>query len=151
MEKIILKLDKAHYPQLLTRYTLKELKKKAINMALAQYKERPITRVMLYSCLNFLESDLEEMFPQSKTPEQIAKDKVEAAEEEAMYQEAIAEMEPYMVNGKQLLVDENGKESQEEACYPVWEDKKGNLKARIYHEGWDWIYPPKPEENEEND
>jgi len=63
MEKIILKLDEDNFPQLLSRYSLDAIKTMAINMALKQYSERPITAAMMYSCLATFESDLEEMFP----------------------------------------------------------------------------------------
>lgn len=62
VEKITLTLDKENYPQILSRYSLEALKIKAIDMAMAQYSERPVTEEMLYSVLSGLESDLEEMF-----------------------------------------------------------------------------------------
>jgi arsenate reductase-like glutaredoxin family protein len=62
MENITLKLDKENFPQLLGRYSPEKLKEMAVNMALKQYSERPITEEMLYSCLANLESDLEGMF-----------------------------------------------------------------------------------------
>jgi len=63
MEKIILKLDEDNFPQLLSRYSLDAIKEMAVDMALKQYSERPITAAMMYSCLATFESDLEEMFP----------------------------------------------------------------------------------------
>ena len=62
MEKIMLELDEEGFPQLLSRYSLEKIKEMAIDMALKQYKERPITQAMLYSCLANLESDLAGMF-----------------------------------------------------------------------------------------
>jgi len=62
MEKITLELDKENFPQLLNRYSLDEIKTMAINMALKQYSECPITAEMMYSCLATFESDLEEIF-----------------------------------------------------------------------------------------
>ena len=63
MENINLELDEENYPQLLKRYSLEKIKEMAVSMALKQYKERPITEAMLYSCLANLESDLAGMFP----------------------------------------------------------------------------------------
>jgi len=62
MEKIILELDEENFPQLLKRYSLEKIKEMAVDMALKQYSERPITAAMMYSCLANLESDLEGMF-----------------------------------------------------------------------------------------
>jgi hypothetical protein len=62
MEKIVLELDEENFPQLLKRYSPDNLKEMAINMALKQYSERPITAAMMYSCLANLESDLAGMF-----------------------------------------------------------------------------------------
>jgi hypothetical protein len=62
MEKITLTLDNENFPYVLRQYGPEGAKKQAINMALAQYTERPITAAMLYSCLATLESDLTEMF-----------------------------------------------------------------------------------------
>jgi len=62
MEKIVLELDEENFPQLLKRYSPDNLKEMAINMALKQYTERPITAAMMYSCLANLESDLAGMF-----------------------------------------------------------------------------------------
>jgi hypothetical protein len=67
-ERINLKLDRGNYPQILQRYSLEEIKDKAINMALAQFKERPVTEEMMYSCLSNLESDLEECFLEREAP-----------------------------------------------------------------------------------
>jgi len=63
MEKITLKLDEDNFPQLLSRYSLDAIKEMAVDMALKQYSERPITAAMMYSCLATFESDLEGMFP----------------------------------------------------------------------------------------
>jgi hypothetical protein len=63
MEKITLELDEDKFPQLLKRYSLDKLKEMAAGMAVKQYKERPITEAMLYSCLANLESDLASPFP----------------------------------------------------------------------------------------
>ena len=63
MEEIKLVLSKDNYPEILKRYSLDQIKEMAVNMALKQYSERPITEAMLYSCLANLESDLEHMFP----------------------------------------------------------------------------------------
>jgi len=63
MENITLELDEDNFPQILSRYSLDAIKEMAINMALKQYSERPITAEMMYSCLANLESDLEGMFP----------------------------------------------------------------------------------------
>ena len=151
-DKITLEVDKERFPQLLKRYSLEQIKDMAISMALKQYQERPITRSMLHSCLVNLEMDLERMFPPPKTAEQQAEDEAEAAEAEARYQEAIAEMEPYLVNGEQLMVNANGEEAKEgESSYPVWVNKNGELTARIYCEGWDWLFWREPEEDEEDD
>ena len=62
MEKIILELDEENFPQLLKRYSLDKIKEIAVDMALKQYSERPITKAMLHSCLANLESDLAGMF-----------------------------------------------------------------------------------------
>lgn len=74
-------------------------------------------------------------------------DEEEAREEEAYFQAKIAEMKPFLMNGRQLLVNKNGEwgvnrygEPVEGAIYPVWEDKNGDLTARVYHEGWDWLF-----------
>jgi hypothetical protein len=61
-EKIKLTLDRENYLQLLRRYSLEELKVKAVDMAMAQFSERPVTEEMLYSVLSNLESDLAGMF-----------------------------------------------------------------------------------------
>lgn len=127
MDEIELVLSRDHYPQLLKRYSLEDLKKMAIDMALAQYRERPLTAAMLYSCLANLEVDLERMFPPPKTPEQKAAAEEEADEEEQKYQERIAEMEPYLVNGQQAEVNENGEflylgNPTGDWAYPEWEE-----------------------------
>jgi hypothetical protein len=62
MEEIILELDDEHFHFVLRQYGPEGAKKMAINMALAQYKDRPLTAAMLYSCLANLESDLASMF-----------------------------------------------------------------------------------------
>jgi hypothetical protein len=62
MEEINLILDDENYHYVLRQYGPEGAKKQAINMALAQYTERPITEAMLYSCLATLESDLAGMF-----------------------------------------------------------------------------------------
>jgi len=62
MEKITLELDEENFPQLLKRYSLDKIKEIAVDMALKQYSERPITKAMLHSCLANLESDLAGMF-----------------------------------------------------------------------------------------
>ena len=61
-DNMTLTLDREHYPQLLKRYSLDALKVKAVDMAMAQYSERPVTEAMLYSVLSNLESGLQEMF-----------------------------------------------------------------------------------------
>jgi hypothetical protein len=61
-EKITLELDEDRFPQILKRYSLDKIKDIAIDMALKQYKERPVTKEMLHSCLVNLESDLAGMF-----------------------------------------------------------------------------------------
>ena len=66
MDKIKLVLSEDKYPRLLERYSLEQIKKIAANMAVKQYKQRPITEAMLYSCLGNLESDLASMFPQGE-------------------------------------------------------------------------------------
>jgi hypothetical protein len=43
MEEITLELDDEHFHFVLRQYGLEGAKKMAINMALAQYKERPLT------------------------------------------------------------------------------------------------------------
>jgi hypothetical protein len=93
------------------------------------------------------------MFPPPKTPEEKAEAAAEAAAEAEMYQQAIAEMEPYLVNGKQVMVNENGEEPREgnDYSYPVWKNKDGLLMARVYSAGWDWLFPEMPEEDEEYD
>jgi hypothetical protein len=55
--KIKLELSEDNYPILLKKYSLDKIKEMAIDMALKQYKERPITAGMMYSCLSNLESD----------------------------------------------------------------------------------------------
>ena len=57
-DKIVLELDRERYTLVLRQYGLEGAKNAAINMALAQYSERPITAAHLYSCLSNLESDL---------------------------------------------------------------------------------------------
>ena len=58
MEQIELVLDKENYPQILKRYSPEKIKEIAVEMALKQYSQRPVTAAMLYSCLANLESDL---------------------------------------------------------------------------------------------
>jgi len=62
MKEIHLVLDEENYPLVLRQYGPEGAKLQAIEMALKQYSERPITEAMLYSCLSTLESDLEGMF-----------------------------------------------------------------------------------------
>jgi hypothetical protein len=62
MDEITLELDDEHYHFVLRQYGPEGAKKIATNMALAHYKERPLTEAMLYSCLANLESDLASMF-----------------------------------------------------------------------------------------
>jgi hypothetical protein len=62
MEKITLELDEDQFPQILKRYSLEKIKDMAVEMALKQYKERPVTKEMMFSCLANLESDLAGMF-----------------------------------------------------------------------------------------
>jgi hypothetical protein len=153
-EKITLELDEESYPLVLRQYGLEGAKKMAINMCLKQKRE--ITAENLYSCLSTLESGLAEMFPPPRTPEERAADEEEAAEEEAEYQREIAEMKPYLMDGKRMLVNENGEwgvnrwgEPIEGAIYPVWETKEGWLTARVYNAGWDWIYLKNPDEEDD--
>ena len=61
-DKIVLELDREHYPMVLRQYGQEGAKKVMIRMALAQYSERPITAAHLYSCLSNLENDLAGMF-----------------------------------------------------------------------------------------
>jgi hypothetical protein len=63
MDTIILELAEDHFPQLLKRYSPEKIKEMAIDMALKQYKDRPVTKAMLHSCLANLESDLATTFP----------------------------------------------------------------------------------------
>jgi hypothetical protein len=63
MEEINLVLQKEKFPQLLKRYSLDKIKEMAVDMALKQYSERPITKEMCFSCLANLESDLSKEFP----------------------------------------------------------------------------------------
>jgi len=65
MEKINLELDEDQFPNLIRKYSPEKIKEMAIDMALKQYSERPVTAEMMYSCLANLESDLEGMFPKS--------------------------------------------------------------------------------------
>jgi hypothetical protein len=58
MENIKLVLDEDQFPNLLKRYSLEKIKEIAVDMALQQYSERPVTAVMMHSCLANLESDL---------------------------------------------------------------------------------------------
>jgi len=62
MDKITLELNEEDFPHLLARYSLDKIREMAIDMALKQYKERPITKAMMHSCLANLESDLAGMF-----------------------------------------------------------------------------------------
>jgi len=62
MDKFKLVLSEDKYPRLLERYSPEKIKELAAKMAVKQYKERPITEAMLYSCLGNLESDLASMF-----------------------------------------------------------------------------------------
>jgi hypothetical protein len=57
-DKIKLVLDEDQFPNLLKRYSLEKIKEIAVDMALKQYSERPVTAVMMHSCLANLESDL---------------------------------------------------------------------------------------------
>jgi hypothetical protein len=59
-------LNEDDYPQLLARYSPEKIKEIAVDMALKQYSERPITATHLYSCLANLESDLAGMFGDGK-------------------------------------------------------------------------------------
>jgi len=61
-DRIKLVLNEDRFPNLLKRYSLEQIKEMAAEMALKQYKERPVTATMMYSCLANLESDLEGMF-----------------------------------------------------------------------------------------
>ena len=63
MEQIHLVLDEDKFPNLIRRYGPEKIKEMAIDMALKQYSERPVTATMMYSCLANLESDLAGMFP----------------------------------------------------------------------------------------
>ena len=63
MDRLKLVVSEDKYPRLLERYSLEQIRKMAAEMAVKQYKERPITEAMLYSCLRNLESDLASMFP----------------------------------------------------------------------------------------
>jgi hypothetical protein len=153
-DKIILTLDKEHYPLILRQYGLEGAKEMAISMCLKQHKE--ITEAGLYSCLSMLEIDLERMFPPPKTEEEKAADAADAEEEARNYQEAVAEMEPYMVNGKQARVDAEGviqPGGSPDSTYPVWREKSGKLTARIWMAGWDWIswWEEDEEEDEEEE
>jgi hypothetical protein len=155
-QKIVLELDRKSYPLVLRQYGLEGAKAQAISMCLAQKRE--ITAANLYSCLSTLESGLQEMFPQPLTREEKEEAKREAREEAEYYQSEIAEMKPYMVDGKQLKVTENGEwgvnqygEPIAGAVYPVWETKSGELTARIYNEGWDWIFLDMLEDEDEED
>jgi hypothetical protein len=56
-DKIKLEMDEDKYPQIFKRYSMEKIKKMAVDMALKQYSERPITAEMMYSCLANLESD----------------------------------------------------------------------------------------------
>jgi hypothetical protein len=62
MDEIKLELDEDQFPQLLKRYSLDKIKEMAVDMAMKQYKARPITAAMMFSCLANLESDLAGMF-----------------------------------------------------------------------------------------
>jgi arsenate reductase-like glutaredoxin family protein len=155
-DKIALTLSREQFPRILERYSLEKIKEMAISMALAQYKERPLTREMLHSSLVNLEMDLERMFPPPKTAEEQAEAEAEAAEEERLYQEAIAEMKPYMVNGKQAKVNENGEfpnwqRPEGGYLFPVWVDKDGRLTVRVYSAGWDWMWLEDPEGEDEEE
>ena len=66
MAEYNIELDEDQFPQILSRYSLGQIKEMAVNMALKQYSARPITEAMLYSCLANLESDLQGMFPSQK-------------------------------------------------------------------------------------
>jgi hypothetical protein len=152
MEKINLVLDEKYYPMVLRQYGLEGAKDQAIRMALALYKERPITETHLYSCLANLESDLQTMFPPPLTQEEKEEAKREAREEAEYYQSEIAEMKPYLVDGKQMMVDQNGEPATESSYqYPVWENKCGALQARVYDAGWDWILPSRRHWEDEDD
>lgn len=150
-------LNLSNLPLVKRQYGLTGAMIQAINMCKAQYWDT--TETHIYSCLANLESGLQEMFPQPKTQEEIEKDDAEAREEEAYYQAEIAAMKPYMINGEQLKVDGDGNwgvnsygEPIAGAIYPVWETEEGELTARIYNEGWDWIYLDRSrwEDDEEN-
>ena len=60
--KIELVLQEDKFPNILQRYSPDKIKEMAVEMALKQYKERPITAAMMHSCLVNLESDLAGMF-----------------------------------------------------------------------------------------
>jgi hypothetical protein len=62
MDEIKLELDEDQFPQILKRYSLDKIREMAVDMAMKQYKTRPITAAMMYSCLSNLESDLAGMF-----------------------------------------------------------------------------------------
>jgi hypothetical protein len=61
-DKIKLVLYEDRLPNLLKRYSLEKIKEIAVDMALKQYSERPVTAVMMHSCLANLESYLAGMF-----------------------------------------------------------------------------------------
>lgn len=60
-EQISLKFDVDNFPQLLKRYTAKEVKNILISMC--EKLKLPLTEEYLYSCAANFESDLEHMFP----------------------------------------------------------------------------------------
>ena len=61
-DKIVLELDREHYPMVLRQYGQEGAKKVMIRMALAQYSERPITAAHPLQLPFESESDLAGMF-----------------------------------------------------------------------------------------
>jgi hypothetical protein len=153
--KIHLEFDPEYFPVITKQYSMARLPEVLANMCLKNKME--ITETNLYSVAASLESDLAMMFPEkARTPEEQARYEAEEAEaervEEEYYQRAIKEMKPYMEDGIQMRMDEDGILSETEG-FLAWVTKGGAIQARVSMSGggyeWRKAWIPKVDEDDE--